>query len=120
MLDERARKLVGQQLAQRYFIERSNNRINRFSFYDPNDDLRVPDEAFSDLLIKVKFRVDGRRQTAHVTFYKGNLFSIEFKKPGKFYLGKNLEIGDVEIGKPSQSFTRAIDRLEHGKNEYDR
>lgn len=120
ILGERERKMVSQQLKQRYFIQRLNDdRINAFHFYEPNDELRVPDEAFSDMLIKVKFRLDGRLHTAHVTFYKGNLYSVEFNKPGKIYHSKALEIIGAEIGKPSQSYTRVIDRSAHGRNEYD-
>lgn len=114
-LDEDARELAGRQLARSFFVERtSGGRINIIRFYDPVAELRLPSDDFSDLLVKVKVKVDGRQQTAHVTFYKGLLFSVEFRKPGKFYAGKELETVDVSIGKPSQSYTHGIDRLEHG------
>lgn len=118
-LDANAREFAGRQLERSYFVERtSSGRINVIRFYGPAAELRIPDEDFSDLLVKVKVGVDGRQQTAHVTFYKGLLFSIEFKKPGKFYSGKNLEISGVSIGKPSQSYTQGIDRLEHGNADF--
>lgn len=117
-LDANVRELAGRQLEQSYFVERaSHGRINVIRFYDPAAALRIPGDDFSDLLVQVKVNVDKRQQTAHVTFYKGLLFSVEFKKPGKFYAGKNLETGSVSIGQPSQSYTQGIDRLEHGKAE---
>ena len=117
-LDGNARALLIWQLEQSFFVERaSGGRINIIRFYDPAAGLRVPGDDFANLLAKVKVKVDGRQQTAHVTFYKGLLFSIEFKKPGKFYAGKDLVADDVLIGKPSQSYTQGIDRLEHGSAE---
>lgn len=118
ILDEKARTLVEKQLDQGYFVERvPDGRINVFRFYDAIHDLRLPSPEFSDLLVSVKFIVDGARETAHVTFYKGQIFSIEFKKPGKFYVGKNIEIGDSEIGESGQSYTHEIDQSEHGELE---
>ena len=117
-LDTSAREVVARQLEQSYFVERaSRGRINVIRFYDPAAGPRIPIDDFSDRLVMVKVTVDGRQQTAHVTFYKGLLFSVEFKKPGKFYADKELKTGGVSIGKPGQSYTQRIDRLEHGSVE---
>ena len=59
--------------------------------------------------------VDGRTQQAHVTFYRGRIHCLEFKKPLKFYEGKDVSFGAVTEGNPKQSYTGAIDRYEHGK-----
>jgi len=103
-------------MAQKYFIERTNKRINVFRFYTPNDALKVQEPEFSDMLVNVQIAVDGKKQTAHVTFYKGYLFSIELKKPGKEYAGKKITAQNVTTGNPGQSYTRAIDRREHGRS----
>ncbi len=116
-LSENHRKLVEQQLKEKFFIERiPDGRINVFRFYQPKPDLKIEDEEFDDLLFKVYIIVNGKKQISHVVFYRGYLFSIEMKKPGKFYRGEDLAIEKVLKGKSSQSYTEAIDRLEHGKN----
>jgi hypothetical protein len=116
-LDNDIRQSVEAQLKQNFFLERigGGGRINVFRFYDFNKALKIPYPEFSDLLLNVEVMIEGKKHITHVTFYKGYLFSIEFKKPGKFYLGKEIKIGKVGLGKPKQSYTSAIDRLEHGK-----
>ncbi len=115
-MDDETRTSIERQLGQSCFIERMpDGRINIFRFYGPKDGLRVPKPEFADLLIKVKLRVDEKQQIAHVTFYKGYLFSVEFKKPSRFFVGKDLVVGEVEIGRLRQSYTQEIDRFEHGK-----
>lgn len=116
-LSENHRKLVEQQLKEKFFIERiPDGRINVFRFYRPKPDLKIEDAEFDDLLFKVHIIINGKKQISHVVFYRGYLFSIEMKKPGKFYKGEDLAIEKVLKGKSSQSYTEAIDRLEHGKN----
>jgi hypothetical protein len=106
------------QLNQKYFVERvPAGRINVFRFYQDQSERQIEDPAFSDMLLNVRITVDGREQTAHVTFRKGCIFSLEFKKPGDFYDGKSLTVLDVKPGTPSQTYTRAIDRMEHGADD---
>jgi hypothetical protein len=111
-----AKKIVAEQLRQRYFIERTNKRINLFRYYATRDVLRIPDPEFSDLLLRVQILVEAKKEFAHVIFYKGHLFSIEFKNLGRSYAHKELVVVDVVRGKTSQTYTRAIDRLEHGRD----
>jgi len=114
------RETIRAQLAQAYFVERiPAGRINVFRFYHPRAAFKVQNPEFEDHLLKVRFVVDGSHQTAHVTFYRGYLFSIEFKKPGKFYFGKTILVDGVEEGTPGNSYVRALDRLEHGRNAAD-
>ena len=117
ILSESHRQLVEQKLKEKFFIERiPDGRINVFRFYRPKPELRIADVEFDDLLLQVHTTVNGKKQIAHVVFYRGHLFSIEMKKPGNFYKGADLAIEKVLKGKSSQSYTEAIDRLEHGKN----
>jgi hypothetical protein len=111
--------LVRMQLEQDFFVERTNRRVGVIRPYNADEALRIPDPPFADCLVNVRVSVDGKPQTEHVTFYKGYIFSIELRKPSKFYEGKNIAIVDVKLGKPSQTYTTAIDRVEHGKNEDD-
>ena len=114
-LDERLRRLIREQLEQSFFVERiPDGRINVFRFYRMNDELVVPDAEFDDLLFRIHLMVNGRKQIAHVTFYKGQVFSVEMKKRGRFYKGADLKVEQVTLGNPKQTYTRAIDRLEHG------
>lgn len=117
ILSERHRQLVEQQLKEKFFIERiPDGRINVLRFYRPKPELKVEGVEFDDLLFRVHIIVNGRKQISHVVFYRGYLFSIEMKNPGKFYEGNSLAVEKVLKGKSSQSYTEAIDRLEHGKN----
>jgi hypothetical protein len=114
---EDIQRLQSAQLQQRYFVERiPKGRINVLRYYSPDEALRIEDPRFSDMLVVVRVAVDGREQNAHITFSEGYLFSIEFRKEAAFYAGRSLEIRDVKIGNRAQSYTRAIDRLEHGSD----
>jgi hypothetical protein len=110
------RALVKSQLQQKYFVERTNKRISVLRYYAPADALRIRDSEYWDLLLRVQIVVDGKKEFAHVTFYKGYLFSVEFKKAGRSYLRSTLTVAGVAQGKPRDSYTRAIDRLEHGRD----
>jgi hypothetical protein len=110
-------KLVRAQLEQAFFVERSSNRISVLRFYEPDDGPAILDAAFQDRLMKVQIEIDGRKQVSHVTFYQGYIFTVEFKKPRQFYLGKRITVCDVSQGKPRESYTRSIDRLEHGSRD---
>jgi hypothetical protein len=112
------RRLVEQQLSQPFYMQFwLGGRISPIFFKDFNlpKELRIPDPEFADRLYKVEMFVDGRKQHANVTFYNGRIHCLEFKKPLKFYEGKEIRFGGVTLGKPKQSFTVAIDRHEHGK-----
>jgi len=113
-LDLGTQILVKSQLMQKYFVERiPTGKINVLRFYDLKEEYLIHDQRFCDLLYKVSIKVDGKKQIANVTFYKGRIFSIEFKNPGKYYLGKTIEVGEVKLGNTENSYTRNIDRSEH-------
>lgn len=117
-LDVNVADAIQSQLQKSFFVERiPDGRINIFRFYDKVDHLRIREPEYADLLIKAKLEVDGQKQIVHMTFHKGIIFSIEFKKPGKFYAGKEISISDVKRGSLKESYTLAIDRIEHGTNE---
>jgi hypothetical protein len=105
---------VRRQLEQGFFVERSGGRINILRYYENDPSLAIDSVQFKDCLFNVTIEVDGEDQTAHVSFYKGWLFSVEFKKPRKYYAGKQFVIRLVAEGRPQESFTRSIDRLVHG------
>jgi hypothetical protein len=108
---------VEQQLRQKYYVSyMSDGRINAIFFKAMPDDLLLPDPAFADRLYKVEMFVNGRKQTANITFSRGRIFEVQFKKPHKFYKDKDIRFGAVTLGASNQSFTGAIDRLEHGKD----
>jgi hypothetical protein len=112
--------LVRAQLGQSFFVERmSAGRINILRFYNPDSSHRIADSAFSDRLFNVRIVTGDTIQVAHVTFYKGYIFSIEFKKPSSFFAGMRIEVADVRPGDARQTYTRGIDRLEHGPNDAD-
>ena len=110
--------LVRRQLEQPLFIERiPAGRINVLRYYRLDESLRISEADFSDKLFKVRIAVDGNGQTAHVTFYEGYIFSVEFKNPSRFYVGKKIELRGVATGAPGHSYTREIDEAEHGPPE---
>lgn len=120
-LEPELRDLVEQQLKQPFYMQFWNDgRISPFFFKNFNlpRELRIPHPEFADRLYKVALFVDGRKQQAHVTFYKGRIHCLEFRKPFKFYEGKDIRFGEVTVGKPKQSYTGALDRLEHGKDSH--
>jgi hypothetical protein len=102
------------QLEQKYFVDRSNPQINAIYFYTKPDNLKLAAEPFDDALFKVKLTVDGKRETANVTFYEGFIFSVETRHHRKSYEDTDLVVIDVKAGKPKQTYTRIIDQLEHG------
>lgn len=102
------------QLQQPYFVERTNSRINVIRLDRPEEHLKIPGLDFTDKLYKVSLAVDGANEIAHVTFYKGFIFSVEFKKPRHFYANKRVEVRSVAVGSPKQTYTREIDQAEHG------
>ena len=113
--DDNVSKFIEKQLATDFFMDRmSDGRINVFRFYNFDDHLRISFKEFNDLMLKVDLMVDGKREVAHVTFYKGYIFSIELKHPRKFYENKKIEIKDIETGLPEESYTNEIDQAEHG------
>jgi hypothetical protein len=115
---EDVQRLLEAQLHQRYFVERmSQGRFNVLRLYDDNSELRIQDPRFGDMLVVVRLSVDGNERDAHVVFLRGHLFSVEFRDKSSFYANRSVEVRDVKVGSPKQTYTRAIDRLEHGKDD---
>ena len=115
-LDEVQRGLVRRQLDQPWFMDRmTNGHINVFRFYECDAALTLSEPEFRDKYIRVNGLVDGKKQKALLSFYKGYIYSIEFKKPSKFYAGKEFEVVGVEDAAPKETYTRVIDRAAHGR-----
>ena len=120
-LPQGAQEPARRQLKEKFFLERmTDGRINVVRPYGDADANIINSAGFDDRLYRVKIKVDGEAVTAHVTFNKGRVFSIETKKQTKFFKGKSLEVLGVIEGRSSDTFTRVIDRSEHGReNEFD-
>ncbi len=119
-LEPEVRTLVEVQLTQPYYMQFwHEGRISPiyFKHFRLPRELRIPDPEFADRLYKVEMFVDGRKQQAHVVFVDGRIHRFEFKKPFKFYEGKDIRFGKVTLGKPKQTYTGALNRLEHGRDE---
>ena len=108
------RQQLAQPLVQHWWHK---GRINPIFHYVLDPDSVLQDEAFQKGLYQVEMLVDGKKQNANVKFVAGRLYSVELPQPFKFYRGKTITFGEVKRGKSSQSYTRALDRLEHGKGE---
>lgn len=121
-LDEAIQIPLHAQLKQRMFIQRSHAQIIHPHFYSswyiPNRNA-IEDGDLSHKLVVVQIDVAGKKQNAHVEFFRGRIDSIQLKQPGKYYLGKEIKVKDVKPGNPSLSHAAAIDRLEHGKLDRD-
>jgi hypothetical protein len=116
-LDPIARERSFAQLNREIFVERSNQRISVIRPANGNrsrdQTLRLEQAEFQDSLFKVRILVDGKKETANVTFYDGFIFSIETRQPGKSYRSKTIVVEDVEKGRTGESLARIIDRAEH-------
>jgi hypothetical protein len=118
-LEPDIRLLLEKQLAQPFFMQFwHGGKISPFFFehFRLPKEIRLPCPEFEDKLYKVEMFVDGRKQQANVVFVDGRIYSIEFKKPFKFYESKDIRFGAVTLGKSKQSLAVAIDRAEHGKD----
>lgn len=102
-----------QPLVQRWWHK---GRINPIFHYVLDPETQLEDAAYKDDLYRIEMFVEGKKQWANITFVDGKLFCVELAKPFKFYESKSIIFGDVKRGKTSQSITRAIDRLEHGRD----
>lgn len=116
-LEPDLRVLLEQQLEQPFFMQfLHGGRISSFYFkhFRLPREIRLPFPDFDDRLYKVEMLVDGRKQQAHVVFASGRIYMLELKKPLKFYKGKEVKFGATTLGKSRNSYTGALDRLEHG------
>ena len=109
-------EIVRAQLDCRYFFSwMMDGRVNVFFFYDKRELLLIEDPAFEDHLFKVEILVEGRKHVAHVSFFERRIHCVELKKPRSFFIGKSYVVLTVKEGKPTESYTNIIDRVEHGK-----
>lgn len=116
-LDEKSASLCRAQLDKKFFIERSNPRINVIHHQVKRDDLRLDIARFGDSLFRVRFRIGQTTETANVTFYRGFLFSIETKRPGASYRDQNMEVLGVKTGMAHETMTTDIDGSEHDSGD---
>ena len=115
-LDAATSSKIRSQLDQNYFMQfMPDGRINTFFFNNLPDHLLITDPTFQHCLFKVEIIADGRKQHGQVIFYGGRIFSVEFKKPHKFFADKDIKIGAVISGKSKDTFTAVLDRAEHGR-----
>jgi hypothetical protein len=115
-LPSNQKSLVKQQLAAKFLIDRSNPRVNFIPIGELPAILQILEKPLDDALFKVNFVIDGKKEIANVTFYRGFIFSVETKRHRKFYKDSEIIVIGVEPGKPSQSMTNAINRQEHGRD----
>jgi len=64
--------------------------------------------------VEVRIAVEGQEQGAHLVCLRGYVFSIEFRDRAARYAGRRIEVRDVRLGDPKKTYTRTIDRREHG------
>ncbi|WP_299506392.1 hypothetical protein [uncultured Roseobacter sp.] len=116
VLPPEARELLHQQISRDFFVERTNKRINVLRFYDAHSDLRINDPDFEDKWLRVHMRVNGKKEISNVNIYHGFIFSIEIRSPKKTYTGAQIRIEKVDQEEADKSYTKSIDRLEHGRD----
>jgi len=108
------------QIKQLMFIQRSHSQIIRPRFYSifyVKDQAKIENEELAHMILNVQISVDGEKQNSHVEFFQGRIDSIQFKQPGKFYMGKAVSVIGIKIGKLNFSHAAAIDRCEHGRKQ---
>lgn len=117
---DNVQKLIRTEMKQKMFIQRSNRQISRPRFYSTfyiTNHKIIEDKEFSHKIVDIQICVDGEKQNAQVEFFEGRIDSIQFKKPGKFYVGKTIKVVGVKSGNVNLSHAAAIDRREHGRKE---
>ena len=107
---------IEKQLSSRFYIDRSNPRMNVISVGQFSSDISIDDINYEDLLFKVTFFVDDKNSSANVTFYKRFLFSVETRLTRKSLIGKVIQIKKVSLGSKNRSLSLSLDRLEHGND----
>ncbi|WP_299736485.1 hypothetical protein [uncultured Roseobacter sp.] len=116
VLPPEARELLHQQISRDFFVERTNKRINVLRFYDAHSDLRINDPDFEDKWLRVHMRVNGKKEISNVNIYRDFIFSIETWSPKKMYTDAQIRIEKVDQEEADKSYTKSIDRLEHGRD----
>ncbi len=112
-----SQNLLRAKLNQVIFVQRSHKQISLPRFYSSP---YVPDQSsvvsgdLSNGLLSVQLDVEGQKQSAHVEFFQGRVWSVQFKNPSKFYAGKVVNVLGVKAGNPRFMHAAAIDRAEHG------
>jgi hypothetical protein len=105
--------LINLQLDQPLFIERTNNRVSVLRHYAAEPQCKLPGSEWDDAVTNVYIEVEQAKQIAQVTFYSGYLFTVEMKKPRRFYSGRPVKVLAVKPGNSKRTYTRIIDRSEH-------
>jgi hypothetical protein len=105
------------QLAQPFYQQWwLKGRINPIFYYalDPETLLESPE--YQESLFRVEMRVDGKKLFTNIEFSRGRLYSVQLPRPILFFKDKEIILGVVTHGTLKQSYTRAIDRVEHDQN----
>ena len=108
---------LNEQLAQP-FVQHwwHKGRINPIFYYALDPDSLLDGAEFREGLFCVEMLVDGKKQRAKVTFYHGRIYSVQLPKPFDFYKDKSIILGKVTTKRANQSGERAVDRLEHWRD----
>ncbi|MEL6370286.1 MAG: hypothetical protein AAFR03_06170 [Pseudomonadota bacterium] len=115
-LPDSAAQSVKRQLKSGFFVERiPDGRVNRIFPRRKDRAMAIELPGFEDCLYKVRFETDGEKMTGHVTFYDGFIYSVEFKKPKKYFKNKAINILRVSKGRSKDSVAEILDRAEHGR-----
>jgi hypothetical protein len=116
-LDDENQAILARQLNKLFFVERLHDgRVVRIHFKWKRgsiDRMKLPKEYN---LAKLKLKTEGGKLGVSIGTYDGLIFSFHYTKPPKPFLSQGFEIVEAEYGGPANdTVTRAIDRLEHGK-----
>jgi hypothetical protein len=111
-------QIIRMQLEFKPFqIQYNKGRVNVFSYADKSkkDVPVLPLPKYEDFWVQIDLMSDKRKYRSLVCIYKGYLHHIQFSKPAGVFQGKLIEIISTKKVTGKSSFTRAIDRQEHGR-----
>lgn len=109
----RLKSQLAQPFYQQWWLK---GRINPIFYYALNPETLLDGPDYQEGIFRVEMRVDDKKLWANIEFARGRLYSIQLPKPISFFKDKRIDLGDVAPGKQNQSYTRIIDRIEHGQD----
>ncbi|WP_162267096.1 hypothetical protein [Luteimonas abyssi] len=115
VMDEADASVVRSNLNGIFVDRMSSGRICVIRYPRDRHLVKLAESSYDDMLIEVTVAVEGRKEVAHVTFYRGLLFSVEFKKAGRWYKRKSVKVIGAVRGLVQSSYSNQIDKAEHGR-----
>ncbi|MGQ0443294.1 MAG: hypothetical protein ACT4OH_07625 [Methylophilaceae bacterium] len=109
---EHLQRQLRSQLGERIFVIRANRHVSHLRISAPS----IEGQELQHSLLIVNLGIEGKREAAHVEFYRGRINTVQFRHRAKVYAGKAIQVLDVKPGNPNLSHAAALDRLEHGNN----